>query len=88
MCMLLKLKYTKFGVSNLFFQTLLKESFSWSARPPLLGTGRVNAMVQYRIIIFLSQYKSQHIHIYKIKLCARGLRKSFCMLSMFFLYFF
>ena len=35
MCILLKLDYAKFGVPNLFFQTLSKKTFGESAaRPP------------------------------------------------------
>ena len=34
MCILLKLHYLKFGVSNLFFQKLSKKNLWRSARPP------------------------------------------------------
>ena len=41
MCMLLKLHFAKFGVSN-FFQKLLKKSF-WELTPtPHIGLGKVN----------------------------------------------
>ena len=41
MCILLKLDYAKFGVSNFFFQKLSKETL-WETLPPLVqGTGSV-----------------------------------------------
>ena len=45
MCLLLKLTYAKFGVSNTFFSKVIKEKRLGSADPP--GTGRVNLVEGY-----------------------------------------
>ena len=42
MCILLKLYYAKFGLSDFFFLKLLKKNLRGSVRPfPLLGNSRV-----------------------------------------------
>ena len=43
MCILLKLDYAKFGVSNLFLSNVIEENpLCGLDPPPPLGTGRVN----------------------------------------------
>ena len=45
MCILLKLHYAKFGVSNLFFSKVIEEKpLGGRLDPPPLGIGRVNAI--------------------------------------------
>ena len=53
MCILLKLDYAKFGVSNLFFQKLSKKNLWGSARPPPppLGKGRVKLSRYYLVSV-------------------------------------
>ena len=47
MCMLLKLDYAKFGVSNLFLSKVIEEKPSGGGVGSTpLGTGRVNANIQ------------------------------------------
>ena len=52
MCILLKLNYGKFGVSNLFFKSYRRKTFEGVDRPSP-GTGRVNILLyetQIRLI--------------------------------------
>ena len=61
MCILLKLNYAKFGVSDLFFQKLLKKHIWGSTRPPPpppLSKGRVNIQRSACAFIFLIELQS------------------------------
>ena len=60
MCILLKLGYAKFGVSNLFFfKSSQRKTFGGSARsPPPLCKGRVNtSYVKETIANFVAEYE-------------------------------
>ena len=48
MCILLKLEYAKFGVSNLLFQNLSKKNVWGVGSTPLLGEERVKSVNEGR----------------------------------------
>ena len=58
MCILLKLDYSKFGVSNLFFQKLSKKNL-WGVGSSPLGKGRVKTIQDLSYMI--SGLSSEHI---------------------------
>ena len=53
MCMLLKLDYAKFGVSNLLFKKVIEEPLGFAPPPPHLGKGRVNKRVNGKFCLLL-----------------------------------